>query len=105
MNLLQVILDYPCHRKSIRVWIIQSNSCYKNHYTFIYILRSNIFTLNLFYYNRNQIVCYLRLLKNKHKISDKKYERANTNNLLLKEVPFRKKKTNPEENLEYMNKQ
>jgi len=41
-------------------------------------------------------VCYLRFLKNKHKVSDKKYKRANINNLLLKEIPFGKKETNPE---------
>lgn len=70
----------------------------------MYILRSKIFTLNLFYYDRNETVCNIRLLK-KHKISDKKYEQANTNNLLLKEAPFRKKETNPEENLGYMNRQ
>lgn len=39
---------------------------------------------------------YLRFLKNKHKISDKKYERANINDLLLKEILFRGKENNPE---------
>ena len=50
LNLLQVIPDYPCQRKSTGVWIIGSKNNYKNHYTLIYILRRKNFTLNLFYY-------------------------------------------------------
>lgn len=50
-------------------------------------------------------MCYLRFLKNKHKISDKKYKRAEINDLLLKEYPLGKRKLIQRKNLENMNKQ
>ena len=53
----------------------------------------------------HEIVCYLRFLKNKHKTSDKKYKRANINDLLLKEYPLGKRKLIQRKNLENMNKQ